>query len=211
MPANVTFEEHHKLLLKLAHQVHRRAFAAGAASVQFEDVFQEICIAWCQARDAWEPEYNVPFVAFLVRGARNHINRWVGKEIIESTARLELDSSSPEIDTELHEVVADNKAVSADDIVAEQDERRHQRMILSDDALMFVKLLEDPPPHLYAVIEGMKARREYAVSRGKIVGGALKKVNATLVFDLMGCNAQARKKILDEVRAYANVELLVNG
>jgi DNA-directed RNA polymerase specialized sigma24 family protein len=212
MTAQVEFEQHRKLLLKLAHQVHRRCFNAGASSVQFEDVFQEICIAWCKARDAWSPEHNVPFVAFLVRGARHHLNRWVGKEIMESNSRLNLDATgSDDNDTEFHGLIADPKAEMPDEIIMRADRIREYDQILSQDALQFIRILESPPPQLFAILDATQARREYALSRGVPAAPSQRKVSSALVFDLMGCDKTKRKQVFAELKAYAELERLIDG
>ena len=207
------FEKHRKLLLKMSYQFHRRCVSAGAASVLQEDVYQEMCIAWCIARDKWDANTQVPFTAYLVRGIRNHVNRWIDKEIIQAHDKLDLDASGDDSKDmeDMHSLVADRSAQNPESAAIEQDDRRNQELLLSAEARQFIGFLESPPPALFQVLEGMKARRAYAEQRGIAVGGAAKKITANLIFDLMGCDKPLRDKVVKEIRAFSNLELMANG
>jgi len=222
MTVHPDFEDHRRLLVKMTNSFHRRCIAAGAKSVQREDVFQEMCIAWCLARDSWKPEITgddgqvkkIPFVAYLVRGVRNHVNRWIGKEIIQANDKLELDGSGlgEESDGEdFHSVVADSCAANPEEAAIEADDRRNIRNSLSAEARRFLEILENPPPALFVVLDAARSRREFAVARGVAAAGAPKKITTHLVFDLMGIDRGKRAKIVGEIRSFINLETLVNG
>jgi DNA-directed RNA polymerase specialized sigma24 family protein len=209
----IEFAEHERLLRSMASKFHRRATAAGAASLQIDDVFQEMCVAWCQARDAYNSNYQVPFTAFLVRGVRNHCNRWINKQITEGQDKLELDAdfdNDNETAADRHSVVADESVVSPEEAAVMADHRAVQREILSPLAQKFLEILENPPPAIYRILDAMQAKRAYAQSRGVVPGFTFKQIKAPLVFELMGLDVATREKIKKELQLYAALEEMAN-
>jgi len=206
----IEFAEHERLLRSMASKFHRRATAAGAASLQIDDVFQEMCVAWCQARDAYNSNYQVPFTAFLVRGVRNHCNRWINKQITEGQDRLNLDEGGEGTDQEHHSFVADAGAISPEDAAIDADHLAVQREILSPLAQKFLEILENPPPAIYRILDAMQAKRAYAQSRGVTPGFYFKQIKAPLVFELMGLDMATREKLKKELQLYAALEEMAN-
>lgn len=194
----VNYGDCRRYIHKLAFKVLRRAHAAGAASLQLEDVVSELTVAWCIARDRYDPETGVPFIAYFARGAFNHVNRWIQSEITGSHA-LALDSSgSEEIENPLHETIPED-APSPLDLVMSGQIREIARRRLSEEAWRFLTLLESPPAELVEEIRRIRARGEYARERG-INTVTPTGVVASLVFDLMGFDRSRRSKILKEIR-----------
>jgi len=204
----IRYEDYHKLLLHLARRCHRRLFAAGAASVQLEDIVSEMGIAFCVARDRWKPEFEVPFGAYLTNGISHHINRWAQGQINQSQmAPYTLDAA----DSSDEEGLADSDALSFDIASQQPDaeqmliekkarERAYRRM--SPMTAKFVELLDSPPPELYRELEALRQRSEYARSRG-VNSTFAKNIGAPLIFDFMGCNRVDRVKIYQELKRLA--------
>lgn len=191
--------DHERYMKAFAFKVRNRAFAAGAASVQFEDIYQELCIAWCKARDAFSPEYGVPFIAFLSRGMHLHINRWIQDQITEGQ-HLTLDQPTTE-DGEgvLHEVVPDKAPTPAEFAISE-DMRQFVYSRLSKRARMFVEFLESPPEFLVEGLKAIRARAEYGRAKG-IACIAPKQITASMVFEFMRVDRVERIEIYRELRS----------
>ena len=170
------FEESRQLLYKIAHKVKRRVFAAGARSVQFEDIFQELTIAWCLARDAWDESRGIPFQPFLIRGCYQHINRWVDEEMREhNIAPFDLDAPIPgsDSDDELGSIISpamtDEKL--PDEQVIEKDlrsylddpmrwrNRHNAAMQLSERTKQFLELLDAPSPELVEMMNALRGTK----------------------------------------------------
>lgn len=200
------YERYARLLNQMAWRVLRRCHAAGARSMQLEDILSELNLAWCIARERWNPETGVPFAAYLARGCWNHINRWVKGEIGDATlAPYSLDHTygNGEDDGEvtLQNFVADT-ARPADEVLAEAQIREQALAKLSPRARQFYELLENPPPELIREIDAVAARAAYARSRGI---NAIAPPIAAQIIALMGCSETERTRIYSEIRAIGEV------
>jgi hypothetical protein len=225
MPADVRLEQHDRLLHYFANQVQRRLYGAGARSVQTEDIFQELVVAWCQARDAWKADYNVPFVAFLKRGMMQHINRWVNKELQQVyLAPLSLDETQFE-EQPLHDVIADPRQVAVDEIVIAQDLREfvHDKMRqpgmgnflrvertpgkfhsgLSPLTLKFIQIYENPPQEIMDMLRGYRARQRFAKVLGVHPSPVPSGVTGTLIMNFLGATHTELTIINKELSALA--------
>lgn len=203
MPAQVAFEEHSRLLHFIAAKVLRRVWSAGAKSVSHDDIFQELCIAWCVARDKWEPSYNVPFSAYLSRGAFQHINRWVDSQIGQATlAPISIDTSGHDWNGEasaLHDAIPSaDKPI--DEVVIEKDFFEKVRSNLSPLALLVLDLWNEPPPELVEEAKALQTRAQFARSRGitAVHGG---RFDITTVMNFMGLNLAQRRVVYAEINA----------
>lgn len=219
MTSQVPFEQHRKLLLSIAHRVKRRMYAAGDKSVQLEDIFQELVIAWCKARDKWEPTHNVPFGAYLMRGMSNHINRWVDRELRQrNIAPFDLDAEfSGEEEGTLHDILADEMQPTPEEAVIAMDIRDYaknplrwrqppagwrQHKELTPNAKKFVELLADPPMAIMQIFHGLQARAEFARKTLKIhsaVGPT--RITGSFILDVMGVSDRTeRADIYNQVK-----------
>jgi hypothetical protein len=229
MASSEPFEKHRKLLLYIAHRVHRRCMAAGARSLEFDDIFSELCIAWCIARDSWMPEITqkdgtiarIPFGPYLMRGMSNHINRFVENELKKHfhLAPFDLDAELSDdggVVGTLHDTTADESFDSPEDVLVRKDlaewardSLRWKRTFngkrvhapLSPQVETFLRLMQNPPPSIMAILDGLQARAEYARKTLKIGSVcAPKRVNKNMIFDLMGIdNREERAEIFEKV------------
>lgn len=198
---DISYEEHRSLIERTARRVQRRLYAAGARTVQFEDIAQELTVAFCIAAERWKPEHNVPFKAYLMRGMYNHVNRWVQSEIdARLNAEIDLDAEIGEDGgASLHELVADDNVLSPDEALIAKDIHEQIMARLHGRARQFISILANPPEEVMAQVTALRDRSQYARSRGINEGGARSDVASTMVLDLMGCSAQERRSIRDQV------------
>lgn len=200
----IRFDDYKRLLMSMARRVQRRCHAAGAKSVQFEDIFQEMCVAYVFATHRYNSELGVPFGAFLVRGVSLHINRWVQREIGQKLlAPFDLDftADKDEDGGSLQEVIADPNAEDPEDRVIEEDCWNRAMALASPRTRQFLQILRDPPPKVVDMVRAFKFRRQFAKTRNAAVAPAPKDVTASIVFELMGCAHPERTKIYAEIRA----------
>lgn len=210
MAAQVTVEQHVKLIKGTAWKVYRRLEAAGVRGLNVADIEQEFWIAWCYARDSWDPKHNVPFGAYLVRGMRQHINRWADRECRHFlTAPVDLDAEISDDDTTRHDLLADTKTAGPDTVLIEKDQRdyiqdplrwRNGMNKLSERARQFIQLLDNPPAEIVEIFRALRARAEYARQRGVTAVAAPQSITSSLVMDIMGCNRLERASIYAEIR-----------
>ena len=197
---STSYEANLPVLKSIALRVQRRCRAAGAASIQLEDIMQELAIAWVQAERCYQPG-PVQFGAYLTRGCYNHINRWLKGEIGEFLfAPTSLDKSgTDEGENELHNIIPDT-ARPSDELLEEKEMRERALARLSPRARQFYEILESPPPELMTEVTNVQARATYARSRG-INTIAPTGLTAAQVFDLMGLTRAERNQVTAEIRA----------
>lgn len=188
-----------RLIKSLAWRFYRRACAAGASSIQIEDIISELSVAYCIAKDRYDPKTNVPFLAYFTRGARHHVNRWLESEI-RFGHFAELDAETGE-EASLHEVLPSDD-LTAEDIVAAGQIRSQALQGLSADARMFLELLESPPQALIKAFGEIAKRRDYARSRG-IPSCAPKALTGAVIMDVLGIEAARRRQVYRELKAMA--------
>lgn len=193
-PAN--FEQWRRLLAWFARRAHRRSVAAGGR-VAFEDVFSECCVAWCVARDKFDPAQGVKFSAYLINGAARHVNRWLQRQIDATGGRnLSLEGDNK---NSLSEVLAD---VNAGDPELEAARRATLDAFihrLPPRAGQYLRLLAEPPEEILVISRALEARVDYARARG-FSRFAFKHAYSRVVFDLMGCGQAERQRILHQIK-----------
>lgn len=190
---------HQKAIDNFAWKVWRRAQSGGARSLMLADIKQELCIAWCKARDSWKAEFNVPFGAYLVRGMQLHVNRWVQEEITEGHA-ASLDNETDEA-ASLYSAVPDG--VEGQDVLLEAKERKMNMMAkMTPLTRQFVEFLDSPPAFLIEAVKDYQAFKRVAKSLDRDFA-APKGVTAAMVFDFMELYGYERSKIYRELAKLA--------
>lgn len=198
----IQWSEWQRVVERSAFRYLKRAHAAGARSVQLEDVQSEGRLAWVIAREKFDPNAGVPFGAYLQLGMRNHINRWINGQIGHAEA-MDLDEgdSHDEGEGDRHEIIADAGPLQ-DEILGDTQEFERNIATLSPEARQFVELLASPPPALYEEVNAIQARVAFANERGIRVG-APAHITGALVFDLMGADRPTRNRVYSEVKGLA--------
>lgn len=208
-PSN--FDEWSKLLHWFSRRVWRRSIKAGA-QVPYEDIFAESCIAWCIARDSFDPNRGVEFSAYLIYGAKLHINRWLQRQIdagYRSQREISLDASVENArhsrtaslgNRPISDLIADENAVNA-----ERELERRKRLEafaarLSPRARQYLTLLANPPEEILAISRAIDARNDRARACG-YARFAFKNIYSRIIFDLMGAGQVERKRITDQIEA----------
>jgi DNA-directed RNA polymerase specialized sigma24 family protein len=201
-------EQHMGLMKKFSFQVMRRLQAAGSKTTVMDDIMQECAEAWCKARDKWDPEAGVPFVAYFKKGMVDHVNRFVGKEIFHyNGSHFELDAElSEDGDTAGHELVADHAAGTPEDAIVESDRRAKALARLSPRARQFIELCESPPKCLVDTVNALRERREYALARKLPAIPVPKRVLPSLIFRFMGATRTEQTGITRELEQKFNIK-----
>jgi DNA-directed RNA polymerase specialized sigma24 family protein len=190
-----------RMIRSLANKVVNRLATIPQKVFSREDIEQELWIAWCKARDKYEPGRGVPWQAFLQRGMKNHINREIEKHVERfegQTFALSLDMQAGEDnESTLSEVIP-----SPDPMPHERTERASNYAmameLLSDRAKVYVSLLHDQPPELLHELSMMHDKAEQAVKVGAPFNVS-RHITSRMIFDLMGAERNERSKIKKEV------------
>lgn len=204
--SQIAFDEGQRRYIgAFAARVERRMKSAGAR-IGPGDVFQELCIAWCKARDTWRSDLQVPFKAYLMRGMQIHINRWVDNEIgFSHLTPMSLDNATVgESDAGLHEVITEKDHVTACDAVESKDAREFVLARLSPRARLFVELLDSPPVFMVDAVKAGKIKAAAAKARGLSVITP-NSVTASMVFEFMQADPIERRVIYKELAKMAKM------
>lgn len=193
------YEDSAEQIKKGAARYLRRAHAAGARSVTLDDVISEMNVAWCIARDKFDPSLGVPFGAYLSRGMQLHVNRWIDEQVGHAIGAFSLDETSVADGDEAHEWAVPDANPLPDQILEEKHLWARAMSELSTEAALFVSLLREPPPALYEEMKAIQVRSEHARSRG-IPSVSPSFITGNLVLDLMGLARSDRNRIYAELK-----------
>lgn len=196
-----------------ASKVFRRVRSAGGSTLQFEDVMQELSIAYVIAARNWKSEHGVPFGAYLTLGMRNHINRWAQKEINEGF-HLAIDATTNGENGDgdgraLHDVVADD-ADLPDQIVEDREYRAKLLEKATPLTRAFLQLLDAPPAELIEGHRALRARMIYGRERG-FTSWAPAEISAPLVFRFMGYDKAQITKVRAELARLCDRTRSISG
>lgn len=203
MNAKLDMKASEKTINSFAFKVLKRLHALGARSQTLDDVKQELWIAWCKARDNFNPEAGVLFNTYLHSVMRNHINRHIElnfERFHEQTIALSLDYEMEGEDGEgssVHDVLADTATPTAE-VVEGDSVFRYACSRLSPRARTFVTVLNEQPQELLEEIQRLKEKSQHARELG-VPYAQPGRLTSAMVFDLMQAGRVERTTILAEV------------
>lgn len=184
-----------------AYRQMRLAYVRGASGLSFEDVMQELAIAWCLARDSYRPDGGASFSTYLHRGMSMHMrsfmNRRLERAVGSDHAKVSLDA---EIDGEvsLHEALP-SAHPALDEALNERQEYRFLLKRVSERARMFLTLLVETPPEILSEFEKARQHFDYARSQGVDVSRSTLNLS-NIIFSLMGLTRREQSGVLSELK-----------
>lgn len=189
-----------KVINRFAFRVQRRIRTLPQGVMSLDDIKQELWIAWCKARDNFEPSRGIPFEPYLRRGMINHINSVIKTQIEkfpEQTFALSLDAKVGDEDMTLMDVIPSSEK-TAESFAEELSNWNKGISVLSPRAKLFVSILESQPEELLqeCLLGGHK--KAQAVKVGAPYVNQIR-ITSQMVFDLMGASTSERRKIVMEV------------
>ncbi len=198
-------KEDERMIFALTHRVVRRLQTLPQVVMSKEDIEQELWVAWCKARDAFEPSRGIPWAAYLQRGMKQHINRVVDVQI----ERFEGQTFALSLNQSVNPTGGYDREDSLEDVIpgdtplpCEEAEREsNYRMaltVLSSRAKIFVTILKDQPEDLLQEVLIAQDKAEHANKLGAPYN-APRRITTAMVFDLMGAPRSERTKITREV------------
>lgn len=200
----ITFTpEHDKIVRGFAYKAWRRAQASGAASLQVDDVYGELMIAWCVARDKFDESKGVPFGAYLVNGMQVAINRFLSRQIEHGQMEsLSLDFEYGESDdsVNLHNAVADERGLAGVETFERDDARDAVMERLTPKTRAFVELLREPPAFMLHAVKARRARQEFARQIERAPTPEADRVTAAMVFEFLELGHFERNRVYAELK-----------
>lgn len=192
--------EHDKVVRRFALKAWRRAQAAGARSLQLEDVKQELMLTWCTARNKWREEYGVPFLAYLQNGMRKAINRWLQSQI-DFGHVASIDFEDDEEGRSAHETLADEQAQTPFEVFERDDERMMVLDWMTPKTRQFVELLMDPPQFLLDGVRALRSRQTFARDQSLPATQVPNRVTAAMVMEFLELSPLERGAIYAELKS----------
>jgi Sigma-70 region 2 len=187
-----------------AAKAHYRLVGIGCRNLQRDDVVQECWIAWCKARDTFDPNKGVKFGTYLFQVMKFHVHRWMQDTIrFSHMASVDLDSGIREDEIDFHAIIAD-PSEGADESLEQKQEFQFHLDQLSPAARFVVGLIEAPPDWLIAEFEAAKAKAAWCKSRGFSVHSPTS-ITISLIFTMFDVEPNERKRIRREIRGLASL------
>ena len=170
---STNYEDHVGLLHKLA----KRGYAwleAAHSHLDYEDVYQEMCVGFVKAVEKWNPERGITFSAYMGTAAWNNFIKVAKKRIDEKVGLnvVSYDSLDEDEDGSFAEdvLLADSDAEHVLDALIRKQEARLRIRHLSDNARAIIKELISPSAELVEAHEGLLEHYALAHQMGLSVG-----------------------------------------
>lgn len=140
---STNYEEHMGLVHTFARKGWGRMIAAHV-NVQYEDVYQEMSIAFLKATKAYDPEKGYSFTAYAGRAIWNEFNRYAKKHIAE---RMELGLTSM---GDLNRNDGEDSSLSIDEFVASPERGPEDNLMRKQEILENLRALSPTAKFLVA-------------------------------------------------------------
>lgn len=117
------FKDHEKLLHKFTKGGFARLRGAGIDGIEYEDVYQEMCVSFVRAAKSYNPDAGITFTAYMGRAVINNFNKHADRLIRENESVGHL---------KIGDLVGDSPCDSEGDGVVEMMDRFMMGNIMSD-------------------------------------------------------------------------------
>lgn len=161
----VDFEKHEALIHKFARKGYGRLMEMNVV-IDYEDVFQEMCVAYTKASLKYDASKGITFSAYLGRVIWNEFNRFVEREQDENFPSLEdalTDDDEEEID--IYEGISGNYT-TPEEFLERKQETRWKNKQCSSMARYLLREFINPSPRIVEAFdaEKHKAFRDMTIS-----------------------------------------------
>lgn len=194
-----------KQINKLArHIASRRVSRMGVDySDAFNEIKQELCIAWLEAVEKYDPNKGASFSTYLCIGMLRRANRFISNYYeLEPSALNYVEYYDSFLDYQKlpHSALDKNSSV----LTVLEQESCYKLVLrnLSERAKQFVEFLRNPPIELVRALDDLAEKAKYARSKGYNYS-AVKRVSTNIIFKIMGAGQSERSRIIREIRSQA--------
>lgn len=166
----IEFDTYEKLIKKTAWKCFKRLDANGVV-IDFEDVYQELVVTFCMAKDGFDASKGYKFSTYLVTSMYRQFNRFAepliqGRSLISSVEELEAFSAGDDGDAPSMYELVDSNEPTPEDIYASKKDRMATLRGLSNDTKRVVRSLIDPSDLLLEAYEAKKAQVNHGIELG---------------------------------------------
>ena len=188
----------------LSHKYLRRVHAQGGKSHILDDVRQEMWIAFCKARDTFDPNGGASFNTYLVNGIKLHMGRHIEKHFQRfhgQTVAMSFDAPAGDegMNGSFGDTIADDNATDAENEAISKSVYADFVRKLSPKAGEFVRLLSTANETLSEEFVLFRDKARHAETMG-LTFNRPGHVSSSMIFDLMGVSRTERTHILNEIK-----------
>jgi len=214
------FEDHEDLIHKFARKAFGRLQSAHDNMMTYDDVFQEMSVAYIQAAKAWKPDYGVTFTAYLGRAIWNNFNHLADKLIersvsvpILSIEEMEFRSRSDETIggncSFLEYLYADDDGVteSAETTVGAKEESLKNFESLSELSKQVIGELLSPSDDLKMAHTALLEHAQFAQSIGESIKPPPSQINFRFVIKHLAIQPSRATRVRDELKRVYGVQM----
>lgn len=200
------FSLHVGLIRQLTASVAKRAMACGV-DYDFDDAYQDGCVAYTKAAKGYDPERGITFTAYLGRTIYNELNRQV-QTWIECRSELHIQSIE-DMGAEGQDIleVLEAPEESAEEILGHRQEMRQKVMALSAMSRSVIRELNHPSPELRQTIEQKQISAKAQRAMGKKFVRVPDSPTFALVAEHLGLSKREYARIRQEFREKLGVDL----
>lgn len=206
----IEFKDYQKLVAQQAWKAHTRLHAFGIHSMEYEDVYQEMCVFFAIALKTFDNSKGFCFSTYLVTVMQRQFKRLVDDLIeerthISSVEEIEARSGSEE-GFSLYDVIASNEPLIEDDVSRKLDVMAKLNTLSDKSKLVLIELI-NPSIGLQEEFEAKVAHCKFGRELGVTNGRMPQDVNLHLICEHHGLTNQDKRKIRTELKKNFGVDL----
>lgn len=171
---STNYNDHSGLLRKLALRGWGRLTAANV-HMDLEEVYQEMCVAFCKAAEKYDAERGITFTAYLGRAVWNEFNKFANRAITEQvelnlTSFECMSASNDDEELDIFEAIDSGEWTPEQYLSAAQQFRENMKALGPTAKFIIGKLL-NPDDELLAALEAKRVAAEEERAKGKVASG----------------------------------------
>ena len=205
----IRFEDYQRFAHLLARRVFPRVKARGLP-MDYEDVYQEIAVTFCQARDKFDPSRGVKFTDYFGRAAMLNMNRTISgltnDETIDGNNHISLDWAI-EDGSDLHEIIEDVNGQTPEEIVMGGGHRDFVLGRLSPLTRRVCEIVESPSEIVVGQWQAIRVKATLGRSEDQRSRAAPTSVTVAFVMKVMGLSRDDRRTVCKEIEKETGVKL----
>jgi RNA polymerase sigma factor (sigma-70 family) len=153
----VDFKKHEALIHKFARKGYGRLMEMNVV-IDYEDVFQEMCLAYTKATSKYDASKGITFSAYMGRVIWNEFNKFVEREQLENYVSLDGFGSEDEGDeADIYEAIPGNYT-TPEEFLERKQETRWKNKQCSPTARFLLKQFINPTPEVEEQFEAQERK-----------------------------------------------------
>lgn len=199
----IKFEDYQKLVAQQAWKAHTRLHAFGIYSMEFDDVYQEMCAFYSMALKTFDDSKGFCFTTYLVTVMQRQFKRVLDnlieeRKVLTSVEEIESRNSSDE-GFSLYDVIATDEPLIEDDVSRKLDVLAKLESLSDKSKLILIELI-NPSAELTEEFEAKIAHCKFGRELGVAQGRMPAELNFKLICEHHGLNTRDRQKIRNELK-----------